>query len=145
MLDYDFENSIGHWICNTSPAFDRALNQGLAELQISRQQASVLHWVKTLDNPTQARLAEKQHISTPTLVGIPDRMENAGLIRRVLNHHDRRCHVLRLTPEGVRLLCAGIATFDCVESAALTRLSKREVDSLLALIQSVDRNLRPER
>ncbi len=144
MLDYDFDNSIGHWLCNTSRAFDRALNQRLAELRISRQQASVLHWVNTLGNPTQAKLAEKLNISAPTLVGILHRMEKAGLIRRNLDHHDRRKHVVHLTPEGGRLLCAGIATFDCVESTAVARLSKREVDSLLALIQSVDRNLRSE-
>ncbi|WP_175780175.1 MarR family winged helix-turn-helix transcriptional regulator [Burkholderia anthina] len=50
------------------------------------------------------RLAEGTGVSSPTMTGIVDRLEQAGLCQRVADAEDRRAWVIRLLPDGDRLL-----------------------------------------
>ena len=42
MLEYDFENSVGFWICQSSNVFQRAFNEELAPQGVTFRQAQVL-------------------------------------------------------------------------------------------------------
>lgn len=51
----------------------------------------------------QSRLAVRLGIETPTLVGLLDRMEKRGLVRREADPQDRRRKYLAITPQGLAL------------------------------------------
>jgi len=42
VLEYDFDNSIGYWICMTSHCFEQALNEELTPRGITYRQFQVL-------------------------------------------------------------------------------------------------------
>lgn len=53
----------------------------------------------------QSELAARLGIETPTLVGIIDRMEAKGLLRRTPDSQDRRRKRVGITEAGLRLAC----------------------------------------
>ena len=90
MLEYDFENSVGYWICQASQIFQRAFNEELAPQGVTFRQAQVLGCLALEGRLSQTDLAERMRIEPPTLVGILDRMERDGWIRRGGDTTDRR-------------------------------------------------------
>jgi MarR family transcriptional regulator for hemolysin len=70
MLEYDFENSVGFWICTASNAFQRAFNEELAPQGVTFRQAQVLGCLALEGSLSQTDLADRMRIEPPTLVGI---------------------------------------------------------------------------
>lgn len=90
MLEHDFEESIGYWVCRTSRALEQALNEELTPHGITYRQWQVLCWL-AIDGPlTQRELADRLRVEAPTVVGILDSMERRGWIRREAAKGDRR-------------------------------------------------------
>src|SRR5688500_16496829 len=99
MLNYDFEESIGYWLCVTAGAMQQAINDELSKHGITYRQFQVLGWLAhDGEELTQAELAAKMMIEPPTLVGLLDRMEQQGWITRVGCPSDRRKKLVRLGP-----------------------------------------------
>ncbi|MBW8885834.1 MAG: MarR family transcriptional regulator [Planctomycetia bacterium] len=90
MLEYDFENSVGYWICQASQVFQRTFNEELAPQGVTFRQAQVLGCLALEGRLSQTDLADRMRIEPPTLVGILDRMERDGWIRRSGDTADRR-------------------------------------------------------
>ena len=82
----------------------RALRKETEQFGVTSRQVTLLWLVK--DNPglTLRALAAAEAISAPALSEQVDRLELAGLIRRVRSEVDRRRVGLELTAEGGRLL-----------------------------------------
>src|SRR4029453_8656782 len=90
MLEYDFEGSVGFWICTASNAFQRAFNEELAPQGVTFRQAQVLGCLALEGALSQTDLAERMRIQPPTPVGILDRMGRDGWLRRDGAKPDRR-------------------------------------------------------
>ena len=90
MLRYDFENSVGYWVCMTSHAIRRSLSVRLAEEGITLRQWEVLAWLACDGEVSQAELAECMGIEPPTLAGVLRRMERDGWLSRRCCENDRR-------------------------------------------------------
>jgi DNA-binding MarR family transcriptional regulator len=71
-------------------------------------------------------LAEEEGISAPSLSGHIDRLEAAGLLRRVRSSADRRRVGLELTPEGRAILKRVRARRTTWLAARLARLPEQE-------------------
>jgi DNA-binding MarR family transcriptional regulator len=52
---------------------------------------------------TLAELAEQVHLSSSTMVGIVDRLENKNLVERERSTDDRRKVFIKITPEGKKV------------------------------------------
>ena len=98
MLQYDFENSVGYWICTTSHAMRRTLSTRLQDEGITLRQWEVLAWLACDGNVSQTELAECMGIEPPTLAGVLGRMERDGWLLRRACDDDRRRN--RLEPTG---------------------------------------------
>ncbi|GIW79687.1 MAG: transcriptional regulator [Gemmatales bacterium] len=99
MLEYDFEESIGFWVMMTARMFERAMNDELAQHGITYRQCQVLGWLALEGDLTQSELADRMRVEAPTLVGILDRMERNGWIRRQTSRMDRRKKRISPTPQ----------------------------------------------
>lgn len=81
-------------------------------------------------------LAETVYLSPSTLVGIVDRLEDAGLASRERSRTDRRLVAIRATPKGVRLVAEAPSPLQDKLLQALGRLSDLEQ---LAIAVSLER------
>jgi DNA-binding MarR family transcriptional regulator len=82
----------------------RELRKETEQFGITSRQATLLWLVKRSPGLTLRALAESEAISAPALSGHVDRLERAGLLRRVRSELDRRRVGLELTEAGERLL-----------------------------------------
>ena len=141
MLEYDFENSVTYWVCMTSRALEQALNEELAPHGITYRQCQVIGWLALEGDLSQSQLAERLRVEASTLVGLLDRMEKAGWIRRQPSPKDRRIKLVQPTPQ-VKPVWAKIT--ECgrkVRARASQGLSEQELSTLRNIMTRMQTNL----
>jgi MarR family transcriptional regulator, transcriptional regulator for hemolysin len=139
VLEYDFENSVGYWVCQASHAIQRAFNEELAPQGVTFRQAQVLGCLALEGRLSQTDLAERMRIEPPTLVGILDRMERDGWIRRVNDTADRRKKLVEALPAARPAWTKIITVAKRVRARAtrgMTPAQLTQLKKLLALVQS---------
>ena len=141
MLDYDFENSIGYWIITAHQSYLRAMNEKLAPHGITFRQAQVLGWLAAEGELTQRELAARMLIEPATLVGILNRAEHAGLIKRHVNHSDRRYNQIQLLPGAQGAWQRMVECGREMRAQATSGLSEEEISTLIQLLQKVRNNV----
>jgi MarR family transcriptional regulator for hemolysin len=140
-LAHNFEDSVGYWICRASRAFERAMNDELAPRGITFRQAQVL-WLLAHDGSlSQTDLAERMRVEPPTLVGILDRMEREGWIRREGDANDRRRKFIAPLPKAKPVWNKIIACSDKVRTRGNDGLSPEDQQLLRRLLGRVVENL----
>lgn len=72
----------------------------VSDLSITPVQAMVLRFLYDQDQITSIDLGKKTELDSATLTGVIDRLENAGIIDRKDNPHDRRSIRIYLTEKG---------------------------------------------
>ena len=82
----------------------RNLRRETEALGVTSHQVTLLWLVRSRPGLSLRALASEEGISAPSLSGHVDRLEAAGLLRRVRASNDRRRVGLELTPEGRALL-----------------------------------------
>ena len=82
----------------------RNLRRDTEAFGVTAHQATLLAQVWSRPGLSLRELAESEGISPPSLSGHVDRLEAAGLLRRVRSTEDRRRVGLELTPEGRSIL-----------------------------------------
>lgn len=142
-LAHDFEDSIGYWICRASRAFERAMNDELAPRGITYRQAQVLWLLAHEGALSQTDLAERMRIEPPTLVGILDRMEREGWIRREGDASDRRRKLIFPLAKAKPVWSKIIACSDKVRACGDDGLSPDEQQLLRRLLGKIVENLTP--
>lgn len=141
MLEYDFENSIGFWIMTTAHEYQRAVNDELAPTGITYRQCQVLGFL-ALEGPlAQAELADRMHLEPATLVGILDRMERDGWIKRLACKHDRRRKLIHPQPSAKPVWSKIVACVRRVRAKAMQGMKASELATLKRLLGRVRKNL----
>jgi DNA-binding MarR family transcriptional regulator len=82
----------------------RNLRRETEALGVTSSQATLLWLVRSRPGLSLRELAGAEGITAPSLSGHVDRLEAAGLLRRVRSTDDRRRVGLELTPDGQSLL-----------------------------------------
>jgi len=82
----------------------RNLRRETETLGVTSHQATLLALVQARQGLSLRELASEEGISAPSLSGHVDRLEAAGLLRRLRSSDDRRRVGLELTAEGRALL-----------------------------------------
>jgi MarR family transcriptional regulator for hemolysin len=141
MHDYDFDSSIGYWICVTSHIYQRRLDKELAPHGITFRQFQVLGWLVHSGELSQADLAERMTIEPPTLVGILDRMQSQGLIERAASETDRRCKRVRISPDATPVWNRVVDCLNQVRDQATKGMTIEEIATLRRLLRQVQENL----
>ncbi len=86
---------------------------------------------------TIANIAKDVHLSPSTLVGIVDRLERKGLVRRDRSTSDRRQVYITITPKGVEFADSAPSPLQETLSQALIELSELEQSSIALSLERV--------
>jgi MarR family transcriptional regulator for hemolysin len=141
MLEYDFENSIGYWVCATAHELARALNVELSDHGITFRQWEVLAMLSLGGEQSQSELAERLKIEAPTLVGVLDRMERDGWIVRATDPHDKRRKIIRATRQVEPVWSRMVQCAKRVRGRAIDGFSRDELETLCRLLARVRENM----
>lgn len=129
MLQFDFDESLGYWVCSTAHALRRALNTELAKEGITYRQWEVLARIALSSGGlSQTELADCLGIEAPTLVGILDRMERDGWLDRYSCPDDRRKKRIRATEKAETVWARMVECAHRVRAQAREGLSQEELD-----------------
>jgi MarR family transcriptional regulator, transcriptional regulator for hemolysin len=145
VLTHDFENYVGYWICMASRAFERAMNEQLAPSGITYRQCQVLAWLAIDGNLSQTDLADRLRIEPPTLVGILDRMEREGWVRRESDLHDRRRKLVAAMPKALPVWSKIVACSEKVRARGNQGVSPAEQELLKNVLRRIIENLPQDR
>jgi MarR family transcriptional regulator, transcriptional regulator for hemolysin len=142
VLDYDFENSAGFWIMTTAHDYERAFNDELAPEGITLRQCQVLGFLALAGPLAQNELAERMRIEPPTLVGILDRMERDGWIRRTACPGDRRRKLIQPQSAAKPVWERIVKVARRLRSKATRGMSAADKLTLRRLLKNVQKNLK---
>ncbi|MFV0444023.1 MAG: MarR family winged helix-turn-helix transcriptional regulator [Planctomycetaceae bacterium] len=142
VLRYDFENSVGYWMCMTSHAIRRALSTGLAEEGITLRQWEVLAWLSCDADVSQVELSECMGIEPPTLAGVLRRMERDGWLRRRSCTDDRRRNRLEPTQKADEVWQRSLRICQQVREQSISGFTAAELSLLKKLCGEIRENLR---
>jgi MarR family transcriptional regulator for hemolysin len=141
VLQFDFDESLGYWVCSTSHAFRRALNAELTKEGITYRQWEVLARIALQGELSQTELADCLGIEAPTLVGILDRMERDGWLDRYNCPNDRRKKRIRATEKADAVWARMIDCAHRVRTQAREGLSQEDLDQLRSICARIRANL----
>lgn len=114
-------------------SFFQATRKDAETFGITRIQLMVLKIVQQCSNLGMNELADRMHSSPSTVSGIVDRLVQAGLIVRDRPEKDRRSVVLKVTPEGKRLLELTSERIMNRLAPLMQQLSEEDVSHLLRI------------
>ncbi len=141
MLEYDWESSVGHWVCSTSHALRRALGTRLAEEGMTLRQWEVLVWLSMNGDLSQAELAECMGIERHTLTGVLARMERDGWLARRCCPEDRRKNKLHPTEKAEAVWTRAVACCQNVRAQAVEGISFDELAQFKRTCEKIRQNL----
>ena len=130
-------------MCQASNVLQRAFNEELAPQGVTFRQAQVLSCLALEGRLSQTDLAERMRIEPPTLVGILDRMERDGWIRRAGDVNDRRRKLVEATPAAKPAWNKIVAVAKRVRSRATRGMTPAQLAQLKKLLTLVQTNLAP--
>ena len=123
-------------------AFDRSLDETLAEFGIDRHTFHVLGKLRQVGPPYQrsaGQLATRMRLSSGAMTNRLDRMEAAGLIRRLADPHDRRGTLVEPTRAGHDIWDRTVGTQAQREARIASVLDAAERDELHRLLRRLMR------
>jgi DNA-binding MarR family transcriptional regulator len=119
----------------------RELRRETTSLGVTGGQAALLYLISRSPGVGVRSLAAREGISAAGMSGHVDRLEAAGLVRRVPSLEDRRRVGLQLTPQGVRMLRAVRRRRTAWLAQRLGRLDPAELDVLERAVEPLARLL----
>ncbi len=104
-----------------------------AGYDLTSVQFAALDAVEQQPGVDQASLAATIGFDRATIGGVVDRLEQKGLLQRVVSAQDRRARELTLTRDGARLLAAVRPEVEALQAEILAPLAAAERRTFLAL------------
>jgi DNA-binding MarR family transcriptional regulator len=120
--------------------FRRAMEETLSQFGLSLGEwllLTSLRWTGPPHRQSPGDLAKKLELSTGAMTNRLDRLERAGLIRRLPDPDDRRGVQVELTPQGLRMWHKSGAVQAEKEAIVAAALSPAEMDQLNGLLRRV--------
>jgi len=137
-------DALGFALVRTFRGVNRMHNRALRPLGLSAEQAHVLI-VLWIEGPMKiGELQRTLALSSATLTGAVDRMERAGLVRRVPDPADRRAFRLEPVRIDARRRRAVEDTLEATEERCFSALNRAERRELMALLDKVAASLDDE-
>ena len=144
MLEYDWENSVGFFICATSHALRKALGQELSQEGITLRQFEVLACISCKGCQSQQEVAGCLGIEAHTLAGVLNRMERDGLLIRRSSPQDRRRNTIHPTDRAEELWQRASGIAHEVRTQALAGIPPEQLAMFREVCRSIHENLQSD-
>jgi DNA-binding MarR family transcriptional regulator len=115
-----------------------AMDEGLAELGLSRARGEVIWTLHHHGAMNQRQLGQALNCSAPNVTGLLDALEVAGFVTRAPHPSDRRKTLVQLTDRGTATATAWSAGHD---ELAATLFADLKTPELAAFVAGLDRVL----
>ena len=138
-IDLDVEAAVNRiqWIARQ---IRRRMEETLAETGLSHGEWGLLGHLALAGRPyrdSPGALARKEGLSSGAMTNRLDRLEAAGLVRRLPNPDDRRALVVELTEQGRDVWRRSVDVQAAKEAAVASALSARELAQLNRLLRKI--------
>jgi DNA-binding MarR family transcriptional regulator len=141
IVDLDFEvEAIVDRIMGLERRIKRSLEETLAEFELNHGEWKVLGSLVHSDPPHRRSpgwLADQCGLSSGAMTNRLDRLEEAGLVRRLPDPSDRRALHVELTEEGMRLWRETVGAQGVKEQLVTSALNEREKQQLNGLLRKL--------
>ncbi|HEX2142640.1 MAG TPA: MarR family transcriptional regulator [Candidatus Limnocylindria bacterium] len=136
-LDLDIEGIVER-IQKLNKHLDRALNETLANFQLDRGEWWLLGALRRSGPPyrrSPGHLAQEMGLSSGAMTKRLDRLETAGLVRRLPDPNDRRSLQVELTEAGWQMWQDSVSVQAQKEQMVASALSREEKEQLNTLLR----------
>lgn len=138
-IDLDIEGAVQRiqWI---SKLIHRRMEETLTEYGLSHNEWGLLRQLAMAGPPHRSspgQLAQRDGLSSGAMTNRLDRLEEAGLVRRLPDPDDRRALQVELTAKGHKLWAESISAQASKEAALAAALDQRELAHLNKLLRKV--------
>jgi MarR family transcriptional regulator for hemolysin len=137
----DLDSDLGFLLHDVARLMRKRFEQNARDLGLTRSQGQVLANLANNEGIRQGALAEKLDVEPITLTRILDRLEEAGLIERLLYRQDRRVRLLRLTQAAHPLIDDISAIGTLTRGEAMEGVSDEDRARLLDILLRMKANL----
>jgi MarR family transcriptional regulator for hemolysin len=137
----NLDRNLGFLLHDVARLMRKRFEQNARDLGLTRAQGQVLVHLADNEGIHQGALAEKLGVEPITLTRILDRLEEAGLIERLLYRQDRRVRLLRLTPAAHPLIDAIFAVGAMTRDEAMAGVADEDRDRLFDILARMKLNL----
>jgi DNA-binding MarR family transcriptional regulator len=123
-------------------SFDRSMDETLAETGLDRRSYHVLGKLRKVGPPyrrSAGQLADDMGLSSGAMTNRLDRMETAGLVRRVPDPNDRRSILIEPTDEGLAVWDRAVGIAARREAQVASVLVEKERAELHRLLRALMR------
>ena len=111
------------------------LTEALGAMEMRTHEFAVLNQLSEAAPLSQQELGRALRINPSNLVGLLDLLEADGLLLRVRDPHDRRRHLVTITPLGKRRLMRAWEAAEAAETDLLSPLSEQEREQLRSMLE----------
>lgn len=137
----DTEDNLDRLFVRASRAHYNLASQVLSPLGLHRGQPPILFELEEHNGITQSELAVNLEITPATLTNLLNRLENAGLIKRVRDREDNRISNVSLTEDGFRVLKLAKEGLEEMNRITFAGFSADERSQLKEFLKRIRQNL----
>lgn len=119
----------------------RVMEKSLESTGVFHSQHRVLMYLSDHAGCSQKEMAEAHHISTAAIAVHLKKLENAGLVERVVDSDDNRCNVITLTEKGYAVVEQSRRIFAAVDGCMFRGVSDEELDLFVLCLDKMRNNL----
>jgi DNA-binding MarR family transcriptional regulator len=112
-----------------------------AEPDMTPSMLSAMASIEYRQPVTLGNLAEAERVTPPTMTKIVGRLEEAGLVKRVVDTADRRIQRVSLTRDGVKLIARNRSRKNAYLARKLRKLEPDEVSKLEEAVGVIEKIL----
>lgn len=137
--------SLGYLIGLTNRHMKRELDNKLKEFNITTSQFACLKLLSEEEKSlTQVEIAARLKSDKVTAGAVIDKLIDKGLVSRERNIKDKRAYVIQITDNGLSVVKDTVGAAVAVNRKALKGLSEEEVDSIVFLLNKINKNFMEE-
>lgn len=121
----------------TYQAFEAYSSKHIKKLGLTETQFDVLATLGNQPPMTCKELGEKTLILKGTMTGVLERMEDKGLIEKVINEQDARSYKIKLSKSGEKLFKKVFPEHLTHLEQVFKQLNKKQIDESIGVLQSI--------
>jgi len=131
------KSDVGRALSDSFRRWNKAVEHNLSGVGLSGSEFRVLKVLFDTGPSSMVTLAMEQGMTAPGMTTVVDKLEEAGLARRVRSDADRRAINVAITGKGGEKLKRALKIHDRIIEQAINGISAQEIDSFLTTLNRI--------